>query len=63
MSEEKEFDDVDERPDQYKKCGQNILQGQNAFNLLTTNEASIQWYGGKSNYNFGAGRPNSDAVK
>lgn len=57
--------DATKRPAAFQKCGQSMHKGTDAYILLTTDEATIQWHKGNVNYNFASGRSNSatSAVK
>jgi hypothetical protein len=51
------------RPAQFQNCGQNKFVGGTHFRVLTSNEATDTWYGGKKHYNFAAGKANSESQK
>jgi len=49
------------RPAAFRLCDQNHFPGTDAFDVLTTAEASIAWAGGKTNYDFQAGSAKTEA--
>jgi len=44
------------RPAEYRSCGQSVYTAIDPYYLLTTAEASIQWYVGIDDYNGDTGR-------
>jgi len=50
------------RPAAFKACGQSTHTASAAYELMTTAEASNQWYRGTDNYHFASGRPNSQSA-
>jgi len=51
------------RPAEYRSCGQSLYTAIDPYDLLTTAEASIQWYRGIDNYSFASGRAKRGSVR